>query len=313
MRQAILPDWWDSECAGDPAILPDIEIRVARFLGLPLANVKDPTHNFLLPVSPQAQLRRTRNTSRDRLGPAIHSAMRIAEAVVRNLCEAVPEQSVPLPGPADWRRQITATDNKVSLEAILTDLWQRGIPVIPADNLPKPSFQGIACIVEDRPVIVLGHKHKQLGRVAFFVAHEAGHLASGHCAPDMPIIDEDEEILDDADIERVADQFAIDVLMGGNEIPNVPAGDFKAMAREAAAIEQETGVEASAIIYMWAHRTGDYAAASRAAQALYQHIGARQLLHDFFERHIDLDTASESDRSLLRCVHSDPIRNESTH
>ena len=41
MRRVILPDWWADECAEDPRLVQDIEIRVARFLGLSMSVVAD--------------------------------------------------------------------------------------------------------------------------------------------------------------------------------------------------------------------------------------------------------------------------------
>ena len=38
-------------------------------------------------------------------------------------------------------------------------MWKLGIPIVPLDLLPAPGFQGMSCLVEDRPVILLGHKH----------------------------------------------------------------------------------------------------------------------------------------------------------
>ncbi len=42
VRAFLLPDWWEKECAGDSDLLPELEIRVARLLGLPLSTVRDP-------------------------------------------------------------------------------------------------------------------------------------------------------------------------------------------------------------------------------------------------------------------------------
>ena len=39
---AILPDWWDQSCLNQPELLPEIEIRVGRFLAVPLSTVSDP-------------------------------------------------------------------------------------------------------------------------------------------------------------------------------------------------------------------------------------------------------------------------------
>lgn len=310
VRPAILPNWWNEECEEDSSLLQEIDIRVARFLGLPLSTVQDPSAALVAPAYPNAQLRRVRDVDRDRLGPAIHSAIRIAAAAVRSLRDTVP-QSVELPSSGlAWREQIKRPGTAVTLQDILSDLWLRGIPIIPLDVFPSPSFQGVTCIVEGRPVVVLGHKHDQPGRVAFFVAHEAGHIAARDCAPDRPVVDEEEEIIDDTEIERRADQFATQVLVGDDGIPFAEGADFKELAKQAYDIERASGADASAIIYSWARQTGDYATASMAVKALYRSTGARQQLRSVFDKYIDLNAATESDRDLLRCVHGDPEQDE---
>ena len=273
VEPAILPDWWTDHCAEDLQLLTDIEIRVARFLGVSIGAVRDPSVGLTPPEYANAQLRRVRDLDRDRLDPAIHSAIKIAEAVVRSLRDPTLQSiSLPLSG-LKWRSEISPHSEPVILENLLDDLWTRGIPVVPVDVLPAPNFQGAACVVEGRPVILLGHKYDEPGRVAFLIAHESGHIAAGDCGPDRPVVDEEEEISDDAEIERNADRYATQVLVGSNSVPLIDGQDFKTLARRAAKIESITGADASSIIFAWARRTNEYAAATMAVKALYRGSG----------------------------------------
>ena len=308
-----MPDWWDNACLQEPRLLEDIEIRVARFLGLSLEKVRDSSATLAAPAYPRAQLRRVKDIDRDRLGPAIHAALRIAAAVVRSLRDPATTAAVlPADGLA-WRNLIQRPRLSVSLHDIAGDLWMRGIPVIPLDVLPTPSFQGIAGIVEGRPVILLGHKYDEPGRVAFVVSHEAGHIAAADCAPDQPVVDEEEDILDDTSIERRADQYANHLLIGDNNIPRVDGTNFKDLASRASEIERQTGADASAVIFAWARRVAtpsSYQTATLAVKALYRGAGARRLLRQLFDRHVDLTAATETDRALLRCIYGEPERHE---
>jgi hypothetical protein len=308
VRQALLPDWWEEDCEKDPRLLADVEIRVARFLAIPISVVRDREVPLPPPSYEGARLRRARDLDPVRLGPAIHAAMQVGAAAVRNLRPEVPPVKMPPKSGYKWRTRIDERWRPpvaIELEHILGDLWSRGIPVVPVEVLPKPNFQGLACIIGERPVILLGHKHDVPGRVAFFVAHEVGHVVSGHCSPDQPIVDEDEELADDDDMERIADRYAGDVLVGGDRVPTVDAGDYRELATRASEIGREHRIDPGAIIFEWARRSKDYTMASLAVKALYRAVGARSLLREYFERNVDFDSAPESDRALLRCVFGD--------
>ena len=306
---ALMPDWWHEPYAQDPAVLPEVEIRVARFLNVPLSTVRNADVALMPPSYRDAQLRRVRDIDRDRLRPAIHTAIRVAEAVIRNLRCTRPFET-PLTNDAlEWRQLLTSGEGSpVQLGDVLGDLWAKGIPVVPLDLLPTPSFQGLACIVDEHPVIVLGHRYDEPGRVAFLVAHEAGHIAAGDCSPGMPVLDENEAIQDDSDVERGADFFATRLLVGEEavKIPEEEELDAKGLAQHAVDLESQTGVDASSLIYAWAARTLNYASASMAVKALYRSVGARQQVRRLFDQYVDSDSAAESDRSLLRCVYGEP-------
>lgn len=306
---ALMPDWWEESYAKDPAVLPEVEIRVARFLNVSLSAVRNPDVGLMPPSYRNAQLRSIRDISRDRLGPAILTAMRVAEAVIRNLRCSDSAQTSLTDDALEWRRLLTSGESKpVQLNDVLGDLWTRGIPVVPMEVLPAPGFQALACIVDERPVIVLGHRYDEPGRVSFLLAHEAGHIAAGHCTPDMPVLDENEAVQDESTVERVADRFARRLLVGGEgvKIPEDIEMDARGLAQLAFDLERETNVDASSLIYAWAARTLNYADASMAVRALYRSGGARQQVRSMFDRHVDAESASESDRDLLRCLYGRP-------
>lgn len=301
---ALMPDWWDESCAQDPELLPEIEVRVARFLDASLSTVRNVDVPLRAPSYGNAQLRRVRNVDRDRLGPAIHTAIQVAGAVVRNLRCTRPVE-IPPADALEWRHLLKSDESgPIQLGSILRDLWAKGIPVVPLDTLPAPSFQGLACIVGDHPAIVLGQKYDQPGRVAFVVAHEAGHITSGDCSPNVPVVDQDGDVGDSSDMECAADQFAKRLLVGNDSVAiQVSEGlDAKRLAQQAFDLETQTGADASSIIYSWASMTLNYSVAAMAVKALYRSVGARLQVRRLFEQYVDPETAGESDRELLRCV-----------
>ena len=139
---ALLPDWWDALCAQDPDVLPEVEVRVARFLDISISDVRSSEFALMPPSYATPQLRRVRDIGHDRLAPAIHSAIRISQAVIRNLQCTGDAKSLPT-NALEWRRTLQlGASGTVDLAGILGDLWSKGIPVIPLDVLPTPSFQG---------------------------------------------------------------------------------------------------------------------------------------------------------------------------
>ena len=305
---ALLPDWWEESYARDPDVLPEIEVRVARFLDVPISNVRNPESALVLPSYGTAQMRRVRDIDRDRLGPAIHSAIRLSQAVIRNLrLPGVIE--APIADPLEWRGILQSGANgTVQLGDILRDLWNKGIPVIPLDVLPTPSFQGLAYIVDAHPVIVLGHRYDEPGRVAFLVAHETGHILAGDCSPGTPVLDENEAVQDESAMEYAADRFARRLLVGDATvtISEETGADAKVIAQQAIDLESQTGVDASSMIYAWASKTRNYSAATMAVKALYRSTGARKQVREIFDEYVDLGCAGDSDLDLLRCVYGQP-------
>ena len=314
VQQAILPDWWDDSCEQDQELLAEIDIRVARFLGQPLSIIRDPSEPLTPPLYSGTQLRRVRsNVESERLSSAIHAAMQIAGAVTRCMRDDSPEYAGSPDDGFSWREEIERSASSVSLEDILNDLWSRGIPVVPLEVLPVPGFQGLACIVQERPVILLGQRYDTPGRVAFIVAHEVGHISSGDCKPERPVVDEEGSIHDDSEMERAADRYATQVLVGEDTAPALDGNDFRELARNAFNLEIDRGVDAGMSIYAWASQTGDYSQATMAVKALYRSSGARRSLREYLERYVDIEDASETDRALLRCIYGEAGRDADSY
>ncbi len=307
VHAALLPDWWDDDCSENPNLLPDFEIRVARFLHCSLSHIRNASVALSASTETGPRLRKVRSVRGDRLDPAIHTAVEVAKAVVRNLTEGQ-RPMIPSRDPLVWRDKLTSElDGTVQLRDILDHLWSTGIPVVQLnDYVPRPRFQALACVVEDHPVVVLGHKYEEPGRVAFLIAHEIGHISAGHCTESITILDENAEVNDDSPDEIEANEYAQDFLVGP-EVPTLIHAwehlDARALAEKASQIEAETGADASYMIYRWAAKTLDYPMAAAAVRALYRASGAQRQLSDLYLANVHAIDASESDMGLLQCVY----------
>ncbi len=309
VRRGVLPDWWDPTCDDDRALLADAEFRIARFLGTTVTALRDPESTLGPQVFEGTRLRKVGNIDTDRLAPAIHVGVRLAEAVVRSLRE--PERPVRLP-PRDareWWSQLRDAYQSADLNSIAADLWARGIPVVHVEALPSPKYQGMACVVLGRPVIIMGHDHDAPSRLAYFIAHEAAHLAFGDCAVAQPVVDAEDEAPDTSEIEVRADAYATAVLGDGRPLLDLDTTSWKEVAKRADAYATENGVDAGVVVWSWATRTRRFETGQMALNALYLSHGGQRVLRDLFDKHVDTEAAAETDVAMLGCVSGSAERN----
>lgn len=170
----------------------------------------------------------------------------------------------------------------------------------------------MACVIGDRPVILLGQKYDEPGRVAFLVAHETAHIINEDCSVDCLIVDEDEDLYDDDMSEQRADRYGRAVLVGDDRVPMLSGADFQSIANDAFRYQERLGMDSGYLIWNWAKESKNYQIATMATKALYRATGARMLLRQHFDSHVDIEAANEVDRTILRCVFGDPTLYEDT-
>jgi hypothetical protein len=306
-----LPDWWDSECEKDPTLVADLEIRLSRFLRVPLQVIQDPTAKLKSPVYANARLRRVAKEGAPHPDPTIHAALSVAGAVLRSLRRPLPPVELPPDDAGQWHQHLSQGAGGL-LEAAVSDLWLRGIPVLHVDVLPNVRFQGLACILEGRPLVVLGHDIELPARLFSHLAHEVGHIVASDCAEGAPVIDESDETPDRSQMERNADRYSVTSALGESP-PEPPSGtartDFKRLAQAASTAARSSGLDIGSLIWFWTTKTREFPTGMLALKAVYRHLGGDRIIRAKFDENVDLSAASDTDRALLRCVKGDPDRN----
>ena len=181
------------------------------------------------------------------------------------------------------------------------------MPVLPIEFLPSPTYQGLSCIVEGRPVIAIGHMIDRPGRLELLLAHEVAHVVRGDCSPGAPVVDEDQSVADVSVMEQEAERYSWVFATGGKELPDAIRGTPREVATRAEQVGLELGLDPGVLVWSWASRLKDYKLAELAFKALFQ-AGGLQILRGLFDQYVDLEAAAETDRALLRCVFGDPDR-----
>lgn len=299
-HRTILPDWWDETCEQDPLLLPDFEFRTARFLNLPLETIQDPAAALVQPYRPM--------TDEDVSPAAIHAGIQIGQAVIRNLRDDAPAVLPPRTG-RTWHAELRhGPDQPVALHAIVGDLWNRHIPVVPVTRLPQPDFQTLGCVIQGRPLVMMSDRVNDHWGAAVHTAHQIGHIIAGDCANGKIVIHRDSPDRH-SHSETRANAFASEVIVGGTDTVMLARDPWSNPCDPANLVRlmEQPGIQVSpfpddAIALVF---TTDIPK----TQAI---PSAQSTLFNAFVRNVDIDAASDTDANLLRCVY-DGTRTSRTH
>jgi len=183
----VLPEWWQDEMAEVPANRAYAETALARQLGFPIHDLRDPQAVLSLDLERDFRLKRRKGTTLVKLLPALVLGRRLAR-LIAGLCHNLPRFHG-LIDALDARKAILDQHCYVDLPSLLEFCWSQGIIVghLHPRNLPKASriFAGMALYAGERPVILLASKSDSPPWLAFHLAHELGHVLKGHVAPTM--------------------------------------------------------------------------------------------------------------------------------
>jgi hypothetical protein len=128
--------------------------------------------------------------------------------------------------------------------------------------------------VRDSPVILLSKDSKFPGQMAFYLAHEIGHIGLRHVGSGAVLVDmDDTPAPDDADADEVAaDAFALELLTGESR-PTVLSATGHAsgteLARVAILSATDLGIEPGTLALCFAYSTGHWGTAMGAMKHIY--------------------------------------------
>ncbi|MEM1202845.1 MAG: ImmA/IrrE family metallo-endopeptidase [Acidobacteriota bacterium] len=302
MRDHVLPDWWTDELADVAANRALAEGYIAKQLGFRLRELRDAGTDLTFPAMADVRFKRYKNQVDDRVKVSALLAQRVARVVAGHLKSRIPEF---LPaGAGEIRKNVLQKSKAVDLGSLLGECWRRGIIVLHLAEAPKRAkrFDGMACFVEGRPVIVLASNRDSPPWLAFHLAHELGHIMLGHVGPEQPYLVDDK--LDNATgsnaQEREADRFACEVLTGfeskriGNLKQNGPR-----LATTAAMSGPREGIDPGVFALIYAKSNDRWGVAQKALSFLSLDRGGRAQVNQVLSAKLDLEDLSESDERLL--------------
>ena len=270
--EAAWPGWWTDDAVSSPSANAELRFSLARKLGLdPRSLTEDGEPRF---VWREAKFKRlTGETDFEKSALASFGAS-LARALT-GASEA--RESIEGYSAASLRGLLLMRQPFVRLVDLLGLCWAIGIPVIHLRIFPLSAKKMCAMAVraENRHAILLGKDANYPAPIAYYLAHEIGHIALGHLKGALAVVDlqdplEEETRVDDE--ERAADRFALELLTGTPEpIVTTETKRFTAeqLAQNLLATASSLNVEPGTLALCYGHSTNDWAKAQAAMKYIY--------------------------------------------
>lgn len=296
--RALMPDWWDDEAATDEGGLLELQILLTRRLNVSLASLQS--------QNPQPAFRSTTQRFKT-VHPEGSSQLAVAASIGHGLAQLLVSActSTPLRASVDaetLRKDILKSNKTVTLDALCEWLWGAGIPVVHVagwpDGLRRPDAMCVRA--RGRPVVMVVRKETALAKLAYLIAHEAGHVMSGHLSSDENAVLVDDTLPVDSQSsffdqdEKQADDYAL-TLLGGSALlassKKLVGPAYSEMSLAAAALGEanKAKLDAGQIILNWARFTKDWKLANLALRFLKTTEIAPVVINDVAKRHLQYE------------------------
>lgn len=308
---AAWPRWWSDEADASASAQAELRFSVARRLGLDPRSLLDDREEPRFLWREEARFKHLSGEG-DIERAGITSFGR-AVAVVVVGASSTPEVTIAGARAVDLRRQVLNSGRPyIDLVDLLTLAWSFGVPVIHLRVFPWAHKRMAAMSVRlgDRRAVLLGKDSGYPAPIAFYVAHELGHIALNHLAADRLIVDFEElrpVTQADDEEENAADQFALELLTGEPRptvLPDVPGRrSARELARVALGSADALHIEPGMLAQCFGYSTGEWATATRALTHIYaRSIPTWTVVNAIARGQLELDRLPEDATDFLEVV-----------
>lgn len=304
----LMPEWWDDEAAREEGGLLELQMLLARRLNVSLASLQA--------AVPLPAFRETTQRFKT-VHPEGSSQLAVAASIGHGLAQLLASAATDTPPTAEMspqalRQELLAANPTVTLEGLCNWMWTHGLPVVHVTGWPEGLRRPDAmCVrVGKQPVTMIVRKEKAPSRLAYLVAHELGHVMSGHlrAANNAVLVDEalpvdDQRTFSDED-EIEADAYAMTVL-GGDLLLSTcrsllgPKYSELTLAVAALRVCKDKPLDAGQVILGWGRLSEDWQLTNKALKYLMTTQSAPVVINDVALAHIDANSLSADGRDHL--------------
>ncbi|KVT48327.1 ImmA/IrrE family metallo-endopeptidase [Burkholderia ubonensis] len=303
---AAWPEWWSDAADASPSAQAELRFSLARNLGLdPLTVLDDQAPQFIWDDSAKYKSFKG-DDQRDK--PAITA---FGKSLVRMLVKSV-EQVVSLQGvsASELRNSILKANDYVGLVELLATLWGVGVPVLHLRVYPLAAKHMSAMVAsfKDRYGILLAKDSSYPASIAFYLAHEIGHIACGHVTAGSALLDmEDDEISEEKDAEEIeADRYALELLTSDPDFEVSKQGEgynARELAAQALSLGPRMRIEPGTLALCYGYATGEWAVAQNAMKHIYANaMPAWEVVNSIASQQMAWQNLSDENAHFVKAV-----------
>ena len=303
LNEVVLPSWWDDSIAASAGGLREAASYICAHLGYSLTSLLDEKRDLAFAHGGAVKFKKAQGVTEEDVCLTTHYALAVARSVASGLSDE--PAAKPLPAPEEWRKELLALSDRpwVCLRHIVKAAWDLGIPVIHLKNLPlgarKPD--ALTTMIGERPVIVVMNARKSPSWIAFIVAHELGHIHHRHLKPGQTLVDEKIDKQADEQDESEANDFAVRLLTGHDDLglSATRKMGIPQLATAATTFGKRYRIAPGVAALSYGFTTGLWPLANGAVSLLEKDDDAGEYFKAAMKAHLDLDALSEDTREWI--------------
>ena len=280
---------------------------LARRVSLPVAALLDRDAALSYVAGDSVKFKLSAGTDKSKLTLPQHLATQVARAAITGM--RTPFLGVQ--SASDLRNAILGrARSAVDLDGVLEYCWEGlGVPVLPVSTFPAGSVKmdGLATNIDGRPVIVISKAATQPAWLLFILAHEIGHIGSGHVGMNQTLVDSDVDKTQDQDVEEDQANAYAALLLRGADAKAVPKRLMKAetLLTNAKALGVAQGIDPGHLILSYARDKGAkggsfWGVATKALKLLSPNADGPKTMRDRLQKHLDWSALSDDVGEYIR-------------
>jgi hypothetical protein len=305
VKESILPEWWEDDLAHDAGTRRLAAMAISRTLKIPLQDLVDSEIALSLERCQEVRFKHWQDVEQAKLLPAVTIARRVCE-LLASCATNLPQYRLNGILPGQLRERILAHHKYVTLPVLVRLAWDFGVPVVYLNSLPTGSkrVDGMAFTLDDgRPFIALASSKRSPAFLIWHLAHELGHIASGHLEARQGTLDVSIDFGSINADESEANRFALDVVYGEANRGGFSAARYitgENLAKQARNLGPMHRIYPPCIVSSYGHNMPNaWATVNRALQIMGAADNGPDEIRSHLGDRLDLSCLGETDRHFF--------------